>query len=92
MAGQRGRTHHTKVIELIGWSGTVAELAARMRISEEDLLDRLTLAGIDTTRFPIRVQCHVSNPQPLFQALWRKVETTDTVSGWEYRCWVNVSY
>ena len=88
MAGTRGRTHGTKQIELIAWSGTTGELAAQLRVSEQELLDRLALAGIPTDAYPIRVQCPIANPQPLFKSLWRKIETIETASGPSYRCWL----
>ena len=86
-----GRTRHMRRIELIGWTGTPGELAMQLHMSEEALLGRLAAAGIDTATFPIRVHCHIYNPRPLFQALWRKVETTDKESFTEYRCWIDVS-
>ena len=91
MTRKTGRTRHTRRIELIGWTGTPGELAMQLHMGEEELLSRLSAVGIDTTAFPIRVHCHIANPRPLFQALWRKVETTNTESCTEYRCWVSVS-
>ena len=88
MAGTRGRTHGTKQIELVGWSGTAGELAAQLRVTEEALLDRLALADIPTDAYPIRVQCPIANPQPLFKSLWRKIETIETESGPSYRSWL----
>ena len=88
MAGTRGRTHGTRTIELVGWSGTTGELAAQLRVSEEALLDRLALAGIPTDAYPIRVQCPIANPQPLFKSLWRRLDSSDVADGPSYRCWL----